>query len=283
MSALRQTPAPTQSSPPITAGRRAADRALRLLGRLGVALSVAFLLAPAVVIVVLSFSGDDVLAFPPRSWGMRQYSELFSSEIWMPAIWLSLKLAAPSALLALLIGVPASLAIVRTRLPGRFALQIGGIAGMIVPVSAYAVAMYGVFAQFELLGSFWGLVIANAILGLPFVLVMGTAALTRLPVELELVAITLGASRLRAWVGITLRLMLPAIFGAAVLAFVTAFDEAVFINFLGGPDLVTMPKAIFDSVRYGVDPAITAIATLLMVATGALMSLPTLLRKKDPR
>jgi ABC-type spermidine/putrescine transport system permease subunit II len=61
--------------------------------------------------------------------------------------------------------------------------------------------------------------------------------------------------------------------GGFVLAVVTSFDEAVFINFIGGPGLTTLPKAILDSARLGVDPVIMAVATLLMVATSILMIL----------
>jgi ABC-type spermidine/putrescine transport system permease subunit II len=90
---------------------------------------------------------------------------------------------------------------------------------------------------------------------------------------------TLGASRTRAWIGISLRLLLPTILSGALLAFLTSFDEAVFASFLSGPGLITLPKAIFDSVRLGVDPVITAIATLLMLFTALVLAVATRLRR----
>ena len=72
-------------------------------------------------------------------------------------------------------------------------------------------------------------------------------------------------------IGITLRLLLPAIGAAFVFAFITSFDEAVFVNFIGGPGLITLPKAIFNSVLTGIDPLITAVASVLMVCTGIVM------------
>src|SRR5439155_9047137 len=65
-----------------------------------------------------------------------------------------------------------------------------------------------------------------------------------------------------------------------LLAFLAAFDEATFVNFVGGPDLVTLPKAIFDSLRLGVDPLITGIATILMALTGVTMMLAVWLRQR---
>ncbi len=78
---------------------------------------------------------------------------------------------------------------------------------------------------------------------------------------------------------ITFRLLMPSLLAAFLFGFISSFDEAVLISFLGGVGLVTLPKYIFDSVQYSVDPAITAVATLLMLVTTAVMLLATTLRK----
>jgi putative spermidine/putrescine transport system permease protein len=238
------------------------------------------LLAPALLVAVLSFSGDSFFDFPPHAWGLRQYRTLFDDPRWGSALWLSVRIALPVALLSALVVVPTLFTLHRSRLPFRNALQVGGLAGIIIPISAYAVAMYGVFAQIGLLGSYWGLVLANLTLAVPVMLLVTGAAMSRIPVELELAAMVAGASRLQAWLAITLRLLAPAILAGGVLAFVTSLDEAVFINFLGGPGQETLPKAILDSVRYGLDPVITAIATLLMASTSLAMGLATRLARR---
>ncbi len=245
---------------------------------LGVVVLLLFL--PALLVVLLSFSGESYFAFPPGSWGFRQYTTLFGSGQWGSAIVDSFRIAIPVVIISVGLSVPAVLAIGRSRLPGRHLLLGASVFSLVVPISAYAVALYGVFSQFQLLGTWTGLVIANTLLAFPLVMVVVSAAMSRIPVELELVAMTAGASRVRAWTGITLRLLVPSILAGALLAFITSFDEAVFINFLGGPGKVTLPKAIFDSVRFGVDPVITAIATLLMAATAVLMLLALRLRRR---
>jgi len=252
---------------------RTSDRITRIAGFVTVTLAAAFLLAPVLLTAVLSFSNDPYFGVPPDTWGFRQYETLFTDQIWRDALMLSLKIALPVGLLSAVIAVPAVFAIHRSRLPGRNVLHVGGLAGIIIPISAFAVAMYGVMADFGLLGTYAGLVLANTVLALPLMLVVTSAALSRIPVELELAAMVTGASRARAWFGITLRLLAPAMIGGFVLAVVTSFDEAVFINFIGGPGLTTLPKAILDSARLGVDPVIMAVATLLMVATSILMIL----------
>ena len=254
-------------------GRRLAllDRLSQVGGAAFVVLAALFMLIPALLVAVLSFSGDTFFVFPPKSWGLRQYDTLIHDDTWRHAVWLSFKIAVPVAVLSALLVVPTVLVLYRSRLIGRHAVAVVGLSGIIVPISAFAVALYGVFAQFGLLGTYGGLVMANTTLGIPVMLLVAGGAMARIPVELELAAMVAGASRARAWMGITLRLLLPSVVAGGVLAFVTSFDEAVFINFLGGPGKETLPKAILDSVRFGLDPVITAIATCLMVATSLIM------------
>jgi putative spermidine/putrescine transport system permease protein len=249
------------------------DRLTRTVSGTVVVLIVLVMLTPAALVVVLSFSNERFFDFPPRSWGLRQYRVLFEDPHWGSALWLSVEIAVPVALLAGAIVVPAIFAIHRSRLPARHALQLGGLTGLVLPVSAYAVAMYGVFAQIGLLGTYVGLVLANLTLAIPVMLLVTSPGLSRIPEELELAAMVAGASRARAWLEITARLLAPSILAGAVLAFMTSFDESVFINFLGGPGQETLPKAILDSVRYGLDPVVTAIATLLILGTSAAMIL----------
>lgn len=243
--------------------------------------AIVFLLGPAVVVVVLSFSNEKTMTFPPRTWGTEQYRTLVESEYWLSSVATSFSVAIPAALLAVVIGVPAVLALERSKIRGKSLLRTLGIAPLVLPGVAYAVALYTFYIDTGLVGTRLGVVLGTAMLALPFVILVAGAGLRRIPADLELVAMSLGASRLRATVGITLRLLLPSIAAATVLAFVTTFDEAVLVNFLGGGQVITLPKAIYDSVRTGLEPLITAIATLLMLFTGVLMAFATRARKGD--
>lgn len=260
---------------------RTTDRIVRIVGGVFVSLAALILLIPAAMIALLSFSDDKFFRFPPESWGLRQYRTLLEDDTWSQAIRYSFEIALPTALICAAISIPAVLAIHRSQLPGRNSIQAAGITGIIIPVSAYAVAMYAVQAQFQIIGTYVGLLIANIVISLPLTLVVTAASMSRIPVALEQAAMTAGASRARAWWGITVRLLLPAILAGSVLAFIQSFDEAVFINFLGGPGQVTLPKAVFDSIRFGLDPVITAIATVLMVATSLLMLVAVQLRRRS--
>lgn len=244
---------------------------------------IIFMLSPTVLIAVLSFSGESNLRFPPRTWGFTQYENLFASAYWMGAIAKSFVIAIPAAACCLAVGVPAAYALNRTRMYGRGLFTALGLAPIILPGVAYAVAMYTFFIQAGLVGSRMGLVLVHVVLSLPFVIIITGAAINRIPPELELVAMTLGASRSRAIMGITLRLLVPAMGASFIFCFINSFDEATFISFIGGPGMITLPKAIFDSIRTGLVPLITAISTLLMVSTGAVMMIGTYWRSRSER
>src|SRR5258706_1022999 len=252
---------------------------LRWLSFAFVLLLILFLFIPVVVIVILSFSNATVLQSPPEQFGLRQFVAFAPSPYWTSSVVKSLSIAFPTALVATLVGMPAVFAFNRTRLPFREGLELAGLTPFLLPGVAYAVALFAMYAQFHIVGTTVGLILADSVIALPFVVVIVGAAIKRVPQDLELVAMSLGASRARALIGITFRLTLPAIAAAFVLAFLAAFDEATFVNFVGGPDLVTLPKAIFDSLRLGVDPLITGIATILMALTGITMMLAVWLRR----
>lgn len=263
----------------MTRAQRTVSRILQWACYAGVALMLIFLFVPVLVTVLLSFSNEAFLQFPPHAYGLRQYIAFFSSPHWTGSVVKSIELGLPTALLATGIGLPAVLAFNRTKLPFREGLELAGLSPLLLPMVAYAMAMYAMYAQFHLIGSAVGLVLADTAIAFPYVIVIVGAAIKRVPPELELVAMTLGASQTRAFVGVTFRMLLPAIGAAFIFAFVIAFDEATFVNFLGGPNLITLPKAIFDSLRLGIDPLITSIATILMTLTGVAMTTAMLLRR----
>lgn len=242
---------------------------------------VIFMIAPAIVITLLSLSNDFDFSFPPKVWGLDQYRYLAESPEWIDSVVKSFAIATPTAILCLVIGVPAVIALNRTKMPGRGIVNALGLAPLVLPAAAYAVAMYIFFVEVGVLYKAGTLILVYVALSLPLVMLIVGAALRRISPDLELVAMTLGASRTRASIGITVRLLMPAIAASFVFCFIHAFDEATFINFIGGAQNITFPRAIIFSIENGLDPVVNAIATLLMLMTGLLVTAATFLRRTD--
>jgi ABC-type spermidine/putrescine transport system permease subunit II len=240
---------------------------------------VAGSLLPAVLVLILSFSDESILYFPPHHWGLSLYREVASSTLWRDAVGTSFKVAFLAAAVALTTVSPAAYAIARRNGLLSRGCEYASLGPMIIPLASYSVGLYFVFLKLHLIGRIEGLVVAHAVLALPITIIVLLAMLRRIPKDYELVAMSLGATRFRAVAGITARLLLPAFGAALIFAFLTSFDDAVLVSFLGGPSVVTLSKAIFDSMQFSLDPSISAISAILMVATGLLIAAASMLRR----
>lgn len=248
------------------------DILARSIARVALAAIIIIILAPVVVTLLISFSDQIRFAFPPEGFGWRQYKELFRDPVWMESIGLSLSLALPATLLAVVVALPVSLIAQRSRLPGRNLLQGIAVASIIIPTTALAVGLFTLYSRLGLTSTNIGLIVAQAVLALPIVLIGISAGLSKISRTPEFAAMTMGASLTRSLLEITGRALFPAVVASAIMGFLHAFDEVVVVNFVGGPGQVTLPKAILDSVQNQTDPVITAAASLLMIGSALLMA-----------
>src|SRR5450631_2887439 len=110
-------------------------------------LALAFLIAPIAIIVILSFSNSEFLTFPPPAYSFRWYGDFFGGTAWRNALWTSLKVGGLTMVFSALIGLPASLALVRAKFRGKEAVYAFLLFPMIVPTIITAIALYFFFAH----------------------------------------------------------------------------------------------------------------------------------------
>jgi putative spermidine/putrescine transport system permease protein len=231
------------------------------------ALVVVFLLAPILVILIVSFNDTTLFSFPPTSWSLRWYRALWDSRSWREAGLLSLWLALAVTAASLLIGVTAAYALARSTLRSKRFVEFFLISPMIVPVVVLAIGLYVLFAPFRLIGTPAAIFLGHTLLALPVVIVIVGAAIRKVDPSIELAARACGASFPRAFWHVVLPAIRPAILSSGAFAFLTSFDEVVLVLFLGGPRTNTLPKRIWEAVKFEVDPSLTAVSTLLVVLT----------------
>ncbi|RWK55572.1 ABC transporter permease [Mesorhizobium sp.] len=249
-----------------------------LLGFTG--LVAAFLLLPVVFIVLLSFGSSRWLAFPPPSWTLKWYGELFADPAWLEAALTSARIATMAALLAVVIGLLASFALVRGQFRGRNVLRGLLLTPMVLPVVVFAIAIYAFFLRIGLGGTTAGFVIAHTVLALPFAIIPITAALEGFDKSIEDAAIVCGASPFEAKLRVTLPAIKIGIFSAAIFAFLASWDEVVVAIFMASPTLQTLPVKIWGSLRQDLSPVIAAASSLLVLLTLSLMIVTALIRRK---
>lgn len=226
-----------------------------------------FLLAPLIVVVPISFSGDAFMMFPPGSWSTKWYPAIFADGKMTSALWTSLWLAAVVTILSLLIALPAAYALVRLRPRGADFLSSLFTAPLLLPTIVLGLAILMVFARLGLLATFPGLVCAHLVVTLPYALRVLSTALSTLPIAVEEAAATLGASPLVVFRRVTLPMMKSGLIGTTALCFLVSFDEVVLSLFMTGPRISTLPVAMYHHVEQRADPLVAALSVLLVVLT----------------
>jgi putative spermidine/putrescine transport system permease protein len=225
----------------------------------------AFLVVPLLVVVPVSFSSGMYLQFPPPGFSLRWYEDYFGDPQWIDATVLSVEIALCVVVLAVAIGALAALAIVRLPFPGIGLVRMVLMTPLIVPSVVVAIAVYSVYVSFHLIGSFLGIVLAHTILALPFTIVLMVAGFQRVDRRLEEASYTMGAGVAWTFRHVTLPILRPSIFAAAIFAFIASWDEIIMVIFIGGGAGTTLPLRMFNYLRTEINPTIAAVSTLLLV------------------
>lgn len=258
--------------PPPTPGREAAGtKALAVL-------TILFLIVPLIVLLPISFSGQEFLSWPPSDLGLRWYREIFASRVWLDAIWRSFVVAALTMLVCLVVAVPAAFAFQRLTGGGASAAFGAMIAPLLVPRMVIAVALFYVYARLGLVGTVAGLVIGHAVIALPYVFIAVTAVLKTYDRRLDQAAASLGASPLVTARRVTLPLIAGGIVSAALFAFVISLDELNIALFASGGLQSTLPKLMWDEATLRFSPLLAAVSTLILLLMSVVVLLAARLR-----
>ena len=266
---------------------------------------------------------QKMLTFHPEGYSLRWYDTLLTlgltspdgvrdstwwSTVWQDATWVraaknSFWIGLWATILATCLGTLAALGLSRPEMPYRRLIMALLISPMIVPIIIIAVGMSFFFAKAcvapdsvmgMILGPFLsnkgclanshlGVIMAHAILGIPFVIITVTATLTGFDQSLMRASASLGANPRTTFFKVVMPLILPGIISGALFAFVTSFDEVVAVLFIAGPDQQTIPRQMFNGIREAISPAILAVATILVIISVGLLATVEMLRRRSER
>lgn len=231
----------------------------------------AFMLAPIVVVVGVSFTPTGFLEFPPSSISLRWFRAILDAPEFIDGGWISLKLGVISATLAAVIAVPAALAIGRGRFRGREALLALFMSPLMVPTVVLGIAFLRFLTVVGLSGTFTGLALCHAVIILPFVLRLVLASISGLDRATERAAESLGAGGWTVFRRVTLPAIVPGILGGWVLAFITSFDELTVSVFIVNPSTTTLPVRLYSHIAQTTDPLVASVSTVTILFTVVLM------------
>ena len=245
------------------------------------------LIVPSLIVIPMSFSDSQYLEFPPKSFSWRWYENYFFSwkvengfNDWMAATWTSIKVAILTIFVATPIGTMAAYGLININTKIRSILFPIMISPMMVPVILVAIGLFYFFVQFKMVNSIPGLVLGHSLVALPLVLIIILSALKNYDMNQEKVARSLGATRLRAFMEITLPQIKFSIISASLIAFLTSFDEIIISLFVAGGDNSTITRSMFLALRDQIDPTIAAISTILIIISSGLLLISQMFGKQ---
>ena len=247
----------------------------------------AFLVAPILVIVPLSFNAapyftftEGMLRFDPEAYSLRWYRQIIEDHAWRHALVNSLIIGVASTALATTLGTLAALGLSSAAMPGRrFAMGLL-ISPMVTPVIISAAGMFFFYSKLGLAQTHLGLILSHAALGTPFVVITVTATLSAFDTNLTRAAASLGAGPLRVFRSVQLPLIAPGVVSGALFAFATSFDEVVVVLFMGSIEQRTIPRQMWAGIREQISPTILAVATFLIAFAVLLLLTVECLRQR---
>ncbi|AGI73384.1 polyamine ABC transporter permease protein [Octadecabacter arcticus 238] len=262
-----------------------------------------FLIAPIVVIIPLSFNAEnfftftpEMLSLDPAGFSTKHYQDFFTSSDWQLALRNSLKIAPVATFLSVSLGTLAAIGLSQSHVPFRRSIMAILISPMIVPLIISATGMYFFYSNpyiptpfgridlpFTLTGTYWGVVLAHAALGIPFVIITVTATLVGFDQSLTRAAANMGANPVTTFFKVQMPLILPGVVSGGLFAFITSFDEVVVVLFVGSAGQKTLPWQMFTGLREQISPTILAVATILIAVSVVLLIVVEVLRRRSEK
>ncbi|WP_298859089.1 ABC transporter permease [uncultured Sulfitobacter sp.] len=249
-----------------------------------------FLIAPIIIVMPLSFNAEnfftftpEMLRFDPAGYSLKHYRDFFTNDAWQDAVKNSLYIAPVATLLSVSFGTLAAIGLSQPHVPFRRAIMAILISPMIVPLIISAAGMYFFYSRVGLQGTYIGVVLAHAALGIPFVIITVTATLVGFDNSLTRAAANMGANPVTTFFRVQMPLILPGVISGGLFAFITSFDEVVVVLFVGSAGQKTLPWQMFTGLREQISPTILAVATILVFISICLLTVVELLRRRSER
>lgn len=223
------------------------------------------ILAPLAVPIAMSISDTPYIAFPPEGFTLEWYGNVLSDPEAQAALLVSLRLAAASTAVALLLGIPCAMALVRFRFPGR-GMVLGLILGpLVVPLIVTGVGLLQFFSQLGLRGAFLQMWIGHTVVCMPYVVRSVSGALATADPTLEDAARVLGANPVTIFRRVIWPQIRPGVAAGGIFAFIISFDDFAISMWLADARSFPLPLYLYAAIQRFFDPSIAALSALMVL------------------
>ena len=239
-----------------------------------------YLVLPILIILPVSLTDQRFLPLPQDGLSLRHFATVLGSPEWLHSIWQSFTIAVASTILSVVVGTLCAIGCWRISTRATELIRALMLLPLIIPSIVYAIGLYRYFGPLDLLDRFLGVVIAHGVTGVPYVVITVSTALAAFDPRLEQAARSMGASLSQTLRWVILPRIAPGIFSGGIFAFIHSWDELVMVLFIASRDVFTLPRRIWDGINENVDPAIAAVAMILILFTLLLLMLDQIVRRR---
>lgn len=242
--------------------------------------SLVYLATPIIVIVPLAFNESPLLSFPPQAWSLRWFAKLAGSTEWTGALMLSTEIALGATVFSVALGLLLSLALVRHHVPAKRAVYGLILLPLVLPHIVTATAFLLFFSSLGKVNGAVAIAIGHGVLGIPITVIILSASLQATDSQLEQAAMSMGASAARAFVSVTLPLLMPAMLSATLFGFLSSFDELLVALYLADPGTQPLTVLIWKTVLYDLEPTVAAVSVLLISLAAGVVAMSSFVSRR---
>ncbi|MET8141309.1 ABC transporter permease subunit [Sphaerisporangium sp. NPDC005288] len=243
---------------------------------IGVGFFLLNLAALIMSVLVNSFAVNWFGTWLPSAFTASWYGDAWTEFGLAEVLQVTLLVALAVVGLALLLGVPAAYALARRDFAGKRAVTLLLLLPVLLPPITYGIPLATVLYKFHLAGTMAGVIAANLVPALPFVVLVMTPFIEQIDTDIESAARMCGAGTRQVFTRVLIPLLIPGILAAGVLVLVrtVAMFELTFL--VAGPDSQTLIVALYSAAftpGIRASQAIDAMAVIYTLLSSALLVL----------
>ena len=240
-----------------------------------------YLVLPILIVLPVALTDQRYLSLPQEGLSLQHFRTVLTSPEWLGSIWQSFLIAIAATVVSVVAGTLCAIGCWRISRRSTDLVRLLMLLPLIIPSIVYAIGLYRYFGPLGLLDRFLGVVIAHGVTGIPYVVITVSTALAAFDPRLEQAARGMGASLSQTLRWVILPRIMPGIVSGAIFAFIHSWDELVLVLFIASRDVFTLPRRIWDGINENLDPAMAAVAVLLILFTLALLVADRALRRRS--
>ncbi|MEM8814083.1 MAG: ABC transporter permease [Pseudomonadota bacterium] len=241
---------------------------------------LAFIYVPVLFLPLFSFNDSQFVAFPLKGFTLEWYGDAFTSDRLLGALWNSVKVGVPVAIISTILGTLAAKAVTRYRMPGKSALMTVIMAPLVVPGIIVGIALLVILNQFGVQLSLWTVGFAHLPICTAFSMWIMISRLEGFDKSMEEASRSLGENGWMTFWRVTFPIILPGIVASLLLTFTISFDEFILAFFVSGNE-PTLPIYMWSQLRFPARlPSVLALGSIILVASFVLVYFSEWLRRR---